>query len=108
MLFDFEKFKKVCDYSQRPDKRETHLLDLNTPGGNDFLMFLDQRGIEVTDYARSVGYICWNEDNYCCWGIDPVDCRFINDVAITIHIISDFSMTTIQIDDDTMLDFLGV
>lgn len=105
MLFDFEKFKKVCDYSWRSDKRETHLLDLNTPGGNDFLIFLEQHGIAITEYAKSIGYVCWNADDNICWGVHPKDA--VGD-AVTIYTAFDFSAATIQVDDGTMLDFLGV
>lgn len=107
MDFDIKKFKKVCVYTSCFDKREIHLLDLNTSGGDHFLMFLEQHGVAITEYAKSTGYICWNAEEDICYGIHPGH-DVASDVLVTIHIASDFSTTAIQVDNDTMLDFLGV
>lgn len=58
MQFDFEKFRKVCEYN----RAKLHTLDINTPSRDDFLMFLDQHEIHITEYAKDIGYICWNID----------------------------------------------
>lgn len=102
MQFDFEKFRKVCEYN----RAKLHTLDINTPSRDDFLMFLDQHEIHITEYAKDIGYICWNADKCECWGVNP-EATPLDYASVTVHTMSDF-MLAIHIDNDAILDFLGV